>query len=594
MPIVNDFALRWPDLLIDARVARLHHSMHLALGPLAEQAAALAAPASRAALGLWQRDPAVWSRDAAVQAKVAQRLGWLDSPAMIADNLGRLMTFADGIRQDGFTDAVLLGMGGSSLAPEVLRAVLGPAPGGLRLRMLDSTDPAAVLAIDSPLERTLFLLASKSGTTIEPNSLAAHFQHALRHAGIERWSRHFVAITDEGTELARRARADQFREVFINPTDIGGRYSALSFFGLVPAALMGHDVAALVGWGLAMLACSEPDSGAAGRQGATELGIAMAAGARGGRDKMTLLVPPALEPFGLWVEQLVAESTGKSGVGVVPIVGEAPASAEAYGPDRLFVNLGVQAQTGAGGDPLAAALERGGAPMVRITMPDIAALGAEFVRWEIATAVAGALLDINPFDEPNVSQAKEATRTLLSNVERGGGLPVPAPDRVASDGVAYTLSSAARRAFAEAGRKAGPEALLSLLRPGDYFALLAYLGPDPALASALQTFRMIVRDRSRAATTCSFGPRYLHSSGQLHKGGPNTGVFVIVSAVPLVDVPIPGEPFSFGMLELAQALGDFQSLDATDRRALHVHLPAPDASVLTAALRALQPSTPGT
>lgn len=595
MPIAHDFALRWPQLQIDTRLARLRSSMHIVHGPLAVQTAALATPASRAALGLWQRDAAVWSRDAAVQAKVAQRLGWLDSPALMADNLARLAAFADGVRSEGFTDAVLLGMGGSSLAPEVLRAVLGPTPDGLRLHMLDSTDPAAVLAIDSPLDRTLFLFASKSGTTIEPNSLAAHFQHALVTAGIDRWSRHFVAITDEGTELARRARADRFREVFINPTDIGGRYSALSFFGMVPAALMGHDVAALVGWGLAMLACSEPDGGAVDRHGAAELGIAMAAGARGGRDKMTLLVPPALEPFGLWVEQLVAESTGKSGVGVVPIVGESPAPADTYGSDRLFISLGVQAHVGdAGSDPLAAALERAGAPVARITMPDLAALGAEFVRWEIATAVAGALLDINPFDEPNVSQAKEATRTLLSCFQREGTLPIPAPDRMTSDRVTYTLSAAARRAFAERGENDGPEALLSLLRPGDYFALLAYLGPDPALAAALQAFRMTVRDRTRAATTLAFGPRYLHSSGQLHKGGPNTGVFVIVSAVPRVDVPIPGEPFSFGTLELAQALGDFQSLDATGRRALHVHLPSPDAALLTAALKTLRPPASGT
>ncbi len=297
MPIAHDFALRWPQLEIDARLARLRGSLHLVYGPLTSQAAALAAPARRAGLGLWQRDAAVWSSDAAVQAKVAQRLGWLDSPALMADNLARLVAFADGVRNDGFTDAVLLGMGGSSLAPEVLRAVLGPAPGGLRLHVLDSTDPAAVLAMDAPLERTVFLLASKSGTTIEPNSLAAHFQHALVAAGIDRWSRHFIAITDEGTELAHRARADQFRDVFINPTDIGGRYSALSFFGMVPAALMGHDVAALLGWGLAMLACADPDGGADDRNGAVELGIAMAAGARSGRDKMTLIVPTALESF---------------------------------------------------------------------------------------------------------------------------------------------------------------------------------------------------------------------------------------------------------------------------------------------------------
>lgn len=590
MPTARDFASRWPTLQIDARISQLRRTMHLVQGPLAAHAATLAAPATRAAQGLFQRDARVWSTDAGVQAKVAQRLGWLDSPRLMADSLDRLRSFADDVRRDGFTDAVLLGMGGSSLAPEVLRAVLGTGPGGLRLHMLDSTDPAAVLATDTPLAHTLFLFASKSGTTIEPNSLAAHFQQALVKAGIDRWSQHFVAITDEGTELARRAREEQFRDLFINPTDIGGRYSALSFFGLVPAALMGQDVSALVGWGLAMLSCSEPSDGADDWRAATELGVAMAAGARSGRDKMTLLVPHALEPFGLWVEQLVAESTGKSGVGVVPVVGEAPAEAGQYGADRLFIDLRVEGVPGdAAGDALTAALERTGAPVVRIKMPELAALGAEFVRWEIATAVAGALLEINPFDEPNVSQAKDATRALLSGFERAGTLPIPVAGRTTADGVRLTLSAAARTALESRGAAvASPEALLSLVDTGDYVALLAYVGPDPALASALQTFRMAVRDDTRAATTLGYGPRYLHSSGQLHKGGPNTGVFILVSATPRVDLPIPGELYSFGTLELAQALGDFQSLDAAGRRALHVHLPSPDASLLTRTLGAPQ------
>jgi transaldolase/glucose-6-phosphate isomerase len=593
MPTARDLASRWPTLQIAARVSRLRRSMHLVQGPLAAHAATLAAPATRAAEGLVQRDTTVWSRDAGVQAKVAQRLGWLDSPLLMADSLERLRSFADGVRRDGFTDAILLGMGGSSLAPEVLRAVLDTAPGGLRLHMLDSTDPAAVLAADTPLAHTLFLFASKSGTTIEPNSLAAHFQQALVKAGIDRWSRHFVAITDEGTELARRAQAEQFRDVFINPADIGGRYSALSFFGLVPSALMGQDVSALVGWGLAMLVCAEPSEGSDDWRGAAELGVAMAAGARSGRNKMTLLVPAALEPFGLWIEQLVAESTGKSGVGVVPVVGETPADAGHYGADRLFIDLRVEGTPGdAAADARIAALEQSGAPVARITMPELAALGAEFVRWEIATAIAGALLEINPFDEPNVSQAKDATRALLSSFQRAGKLPVPAPDRTTADGVTLTLSAAARVAL-ERAATAGPEALLSLLAAGDYFALLAYVGPDPALASALETFRMVVRDRTRAATTFGYGPRYLHSSGQLHKGGPNTGVFVIVSANPHVDLPIPGESFTFGTLELAQALGDFQSLDATGRRALHVHLPSPDAALLARTLGTLQPRPVG-
>jgi glucose-6-phosphate isomerase len=473
----------------------------------------------------------------------------------------RIRTFAEGVRRDGFTDVVLLGMGGSSLAPEVLRAVVGVAPGWPRFQMLDSTDPAAVRAAATPPDRTLYLLASKSGSTIEPNSLAAHFQARLRSAGIAAWGRHFVAITDEGTELAERAAAERFRDVFINPSDIGGRYSALSFFGLVPAALMGQDVSAILGWGEAMLAAAtaEPDALA---NPAGALGVFMAVAARRGRDKLTLSQPPPLEPFGLWVEQLVAESTGKNGVGVIPIAGEPLASPDRYGSDRLFVRM-------------AAAVDRL-APAVSIDLPESTAIGAEFMRWEIATAVAGALLGINPFDEPNVQQAKDATRALLDAFKRDGRLPLRQPDLTTPDGVSLTLSRSARARLGHAG----PDEFLSVIAAGDYFGLLAYLGPDRSIAEALHTFRVQVRDRTRAATMFGYGPRYLHSTGQLHKGGPNTGVLVIVTATPTEDIAIPGEPYSFGTLELAQALGDFNSLDDAGRRALHVHLPSPDAALL--------------
>jgi glucose-6-phosphate isomerase len=283
----------------------------------------------------------MWSDEPAVQQKIANRLGWLDSPALMADSLPRLQAFAEAVKRDGFTDVVLLGMGGSSLAPEVLRAVLGVAPGWPRLHMLDSTDPAAVLAAATPPERTLYLLASKSGTTIEPNSLAAHFQRLLQEARVPRWADHFVAISDEDTELARRARAERFRDLFINPTDIGGRYSALSFFGLVPAALMGQNIAALVGWGIAMLSTAEPGFGEARSNPAVALGLAIGSATRAGRDKLTLILPPALEPFGLWVEQLIAERTGKNGHGIVPIAGEPLAEHGHYGKDRLFVRLRI-------------------------------------------------------------------------------------------------------------------------------------------------------------------------------------------------------------------------------------------------------------
>ena len=574
-----DLLTRWPALEVAARRSRLQHSLHLSAGPIAARFGADAATAARAAAALWRRETAAWSSAPDVQATIANRLGWLDSPGLMADSLDRLRTFAAGVTRDGFTDVVLLGMGGSSLAPEVLRSVVGTAPGWPRLLMLDSTDPAAIRAAATPPAHTLYLLASKSGTTIEPNALAAHFRHSLEAAGVARWSDHFVAITDEGTELARRARAEEFREIFINPSDIGGRYSALSFFGLVPAALMGQDIAALAGWGLAMLSSAGASAGrvldtsAVADNPAVGLGLMLGAAARDGRDKLTLLLPAELEPFGLWVEQLVAESTGKNGVGIVPIAGETAASPSRYGNDRLFVDVRRRRADGdATGDSRIGELEAAGHPTATIEWDELPALGAEFVRWEVATAIAGALLQINPFDEPNVRQAKDATTTLLSAYQSQGALPNATPDQTLGDGVTLTASREARRQLA--GHEA--DALLTLLRPGDYFALLAYVSAESDLAGELAAFRNAVRDRTRAATMFGVGPRYLHSTGQLHKGGPNTGVFVLVTASPRADLDIPGYPFTFGTLEQAQALGDFASLDAAGRRALHVHLPAAD------------------
>ena len=548
--------------------AYLQDSLHLVAGPLAEPIHRAGGAAERAAVGLWQRDPSAWSADRATQQKIANRLGWMRSPTLMADSIPRLRAFAENVKRDGIADVVLLGMGGSSLAPEVIRASIGVAPGSPRFRMLDSTDPAAVRAAATPPASTLYILASKSGTTIEPNSLAAHFKQRLVDDGIARWADHFVAITDDGTALAERARVEAFREAFINPSDIGGRYSALSFFGLVPAALMGVDLDALVGWGLAMIDAADGARGfsRAEQNPAVALGLAIGAAANAGRDKLTLILPDAFETFGLWVEQLIAESTGKQGKGIVPIAGEPIADPSSYGSDRFFVRLRTDRR-----EP-----EMKLEPRVDIDVAEPSALGAEFVRWEIATAVAGALLEINPFDEPNVQQAKDATRKLLDQYTSAGRLPVPPADRSAPGGIELTLTSAARQLL----KKDNPEAILTLIRTGDYAALLAYLGFDDALSAELASLRRTIRDRTGAATMSGYGPRYLHSTGQLHKGGPNSGVFVLITATPEADVPIPGEPFSFGTLELAQALGDFASLDATGRRALHVHLAAPDPGLL--------------
>jgi len=580
MQSAHELVSRWPALGVAEKRARLSGSLQLTAGRLERALGAASPAATRAAQGLWQHDPSAWSADPAVQKAIGDRLGWMTSPALMADSVDRLRTFATAVQRDGFTDVVLLGMGGSSLAPEVLRAVVGVAAGWPRFHMLDSTDPAAVRATTDAIapKTSLFLLASKSGGTIEPNVLAAHFRETLERAGVARYADHFVAITDPGTAVEKRARDEKFRDVFLNPSDIGGRYSALSFFGMVPAALMGQDVGEIVGWGLAMLAAAEPDDGAPLANPALALGLAMGAGARDGMDKLTLIAPRSLDAFGLSVEQLIAESTGKRGTGIVPIANERPGDAAKYGSDRVFVRVrtGSAADEGAR-DALKASLVTQQAPWVDIDLPATAALGAEFVRWEIATAVAGALIQIDPFDQPNVQQAKDATQALLGKYKSAGALPIPPADHTLSNGIVLTLSAAAKTTLAGADA----DQFLRLIHAGDYFALLAYVSTaDAVLAAELATLRQAVRDRTRAATMFGFGPRYLHSTGQLHKGGANSGVFLLVTAAPREDVSIPGEKFSFATLELAQAVGDFTSLDAAGRRALHAHLPSPDPALL--------------
>ena len=566
---------------VPGRRAGFQPSLRLRPGPFAQSWQRRIAEVNAAAAALWRRDPSVWSGDQAVQQTIANRLGWLSSPSLMADAIDRLQALRSGVKRDGFTDVVLLGMGGSSLAPEVLHAIVGVNPGWPELHIVDSTDPAAIQAASTPPATTLYLLASKSGTTIEPNSLAAFFRARLEAAGLP-WARHFIAITDAGTELEERARSDGFRDVFINPSDIGGRYSAISYFGLVPAALMGQDLPEIIGDSLGMLAAAESPIDAASPNPATSLGLAIGAAAAEGRDKLTLIVPWMLEPFGLWVEQLVAESTGKQGTGVIPIAGEPPAPADRYSGDRLFVRLRYVRPINDGDfderddTALVEQLDARGAPVVEIDWLQPTSLGAEFVRWEIATAIAGAMLKINPFDEPNVQQAKDATAKLLSHYRVEQRLPSACADFALPGGIALAASAAARQHFGDAG----PDSILTLIGEHDYFALLAYVGPDDEIANELQALRAAVRDRTRAATMFGYGPRYLHSTGQLHKGGPNTGVFVIVTADPVEDLAIPGEAFTFGTLEMAQALGDFNSLDAAGRRAVHVHLPRPDARLI--------------
>ena len=518
---------------------------------------------------LWGRRLDAWTSDPATQQLVANRLGWLQAIDFVTPLVPRLQAFTDSVVRGGFTDVVLLGMGGSSLAPEVLRRVLCPADRMPRFQVLDSVDPDAVRAAMVRARDTLFILASKSGSTIEPNVMAAEARRRVIAEGHADWNTRFVAITDQDTALHRRAVSERFRDVFVNPSDIGGRYSALSLFGMVPAALMGLDVEALLAAARSMEHACRIDR-AADNPGFA-LGALMAAGARAGRDKLTLRVPPELDSFGLWVEQLVAESTGKHGKGIVPITGE-PSDAR-LGEDRLVVAMSAGSLKAPGVDRL----DSEGVPNALLEMPDLMALGAEFLRWEIATATAGLLLDINPFDEPNVQQAKDATRALLDRYREQHRLPFPEPHG-SRRGARMTLTEPA--IAAQAG--APVDAFLEVVQPTDYVALLAYVPPDdPAWESALQTFRLSIAARCATATTVGYGPRYLHSTGQLHKGGAANGVFIIITADPTEDLPIPDEPYSFGVLEMAQALGDFESLDRTGRRALLVRLERRDVQLFT-------------
>ena len=503
---------------------------------------------------LWGRDATLWGLAAEHQRVIANRLGWLTVVERMQEQVESLRRFADEVRGAGFRRAVLLGMGGSSLAPEVLRTTFGTRPGFLDLTVLDTTDPATVLAVDRSLDldQTLFLVASKSGTTIETLSHLAYFWQRTGGRGSQ-----FVAITDTDTPLEALARERGFRRVFVNPADIGGRYSALSYFGLVPAALIGLDLGALLDRAARLAeACMTPQDNPG-----LQLGAVLAGAALAGRDKLTLVLPPELAAFGAWVEQLIAESTGKQGKGIVPVVDEPLGPPAVYGNDRLFVRLALEEVPE---PPELVALAAAGHPVVTLPLRDPFDLGGEFFRWEFATALAGVVLGIDPFDEPNVQEAKDATARVLEEYERLGRLPEP--ELVARANGVGVLGAAA------ASVEAALREFLEQVRPGDYLALQAYLPYQPAVQAALGALRVHLRDRLRVATTLGFGPRFLHSTGQLHKGGPDTGLFLQLVSEDPEDVAIPGRPYSFGVLKRAQALGDLRALEARGRRVRRVVL----------------------
>jgi transaldolase/glucose-6-phosphate isomerase len=472
------------------------------------------------------------------------------------------------VRNDGYTRAAVLGMGGSSLAPELFSRVFRETD-GLELRILDSTHPDAVRGFREWAQsaRTLFCVSSKSGSTTEPNAF-----HAAMSAFAPALD--FVAITDPGSSLAELARAQEFRAIVEGQPDVGGRYSALSAFGLLPAALHGVDLNGLLQRASAMAqACRRP----APENPGLRLGVAIGEAALAGRDKLTILTSPRLASFGDWVEQLIAESTGKAGRGIVPIVGEPAGEPQAYGHDRYFVFVTLAEDADPEWSRLADELERRGHPWLNIELADPLDVGAEFIRWEVATAAAGIMLEIDPFDQPNVQESKDATTALLEAFRRDGALPTPTPLVADETAAAY----ADPRALGD-DLVTVDEALRSLvaaIRPGDYAAILAYLPQDPDTEARLQRLRATLRDALGVATTLGFGPRFLHSTGQLHKGGPDSGVFLQLTGEPRRDLPIPGWEETFGTLIAAQALGDLQSLQRRGRRVLRLHLQDMDAGL---------------
>ncbi len=508
---------------------------------------------------LWRRDPTLWKSDPDHQRIIADALGWLDVAEGMQTKAGDLAGFAGEVASEGFTHAVLLGMGGSSLAPEVLRATFGVRDGYPDLVICDSTDPQAVRSIQAglDLEKTLFIVSSKSGGTTETASFHAYFYDAVRRAAGDRAGRQFIAITDPGTSLHDDALAQNFRAVFLNPPDIGGRYSALSYFGLVPAALTGLDVAALLD--RARQVAGQCGPGVPPHENpAVKLGAALGELARGGRDKVTFALSPSLASLGAWLEQLLAESTGKEGVGLVPVDGESLGAPEVYGDDRVFVYLHLSGEHDARQKEALHAIADGH-PTMTIDVGELLDLGGEFLRWEIATAAAGAVLGIDPFDQPNVQESKDNTKRLLNAFVAEGRLP-------ASDGDASVF-------IGDQGLEQAVQRLLDSLGAGDYFALQAYLPRTEQAHRILQGIRMLVRDRRRVATALGYGPRFLHSTGQLHKGGAANGVFLqLTCGDPGGDLEIPDAPYTFGVLKRAQALGDLEALRSRDRRVLHVDL----------------------
>ena len=523
---------------------------------------------------LWQGDASLWTGD-----DESKWLGWL---RIVEDQIAHAQQFRDvaaDAAKAGFTHALLLGMGGSSLCPEVFKITFGEQKGHPELHVLDSTDPAQIKAIEEQVDlaRTLCIVSSKSGSTLEPNIFKQYFFDQIQKVvGKEKVGEHFIAVTDPGSKMQQVAERDHFRKIFFGQTSIGGRYSALSNFGIVPAAVMGLDVSKFLERTEEMVQACRPEVAADHNPGAV-LGIILGTLGNLGRNKITIITSPGIRDLGAWLEQLIAESTGKQGKGLIPVDREILGAPEVYGDDRVFAHLRLASEPDTAQNQKLDALRKAGHPVIEIELADVYDLGQEFFRWEIATAVAGSILKINPFNQPDVEASKIVTRQLTEAYEKSGKLPEEAPifeeggiklftdERNAANLAKLTTNDRSLTGFLRAH--------LNQLGPGDYLGLLGYIQMNAEHEEQLQLIRHSIRDRKHVATCLGFGPRFLHSTGQAYKGGPNTGVFLQITCDDANDLPVPDQKYTFGTVKAAQARGDFQVLADRKRRALRVHLP---------------------
>jgi transaldolase / glucose-6-phosphate isomerase len=522
---------------------------------------------------LWARDASLWTN-----TDESKWLGWLGITEEQLASRDKFQEIAGEIRDAGFTHALLLGMGGSSLCVEVLKLTFGKISGFPQIHVLDSTDPAQIKAVESSIDiaKTIFIVSSKSGSTLEPNIFKQYFFDRVKQAvGHAEAGKHFIAITDPGSHLQRVAEADGFRHIFFGVPSIGGRYSALSDFGMIPGAIQGVDIPRFLELADEMAhACASVVPG--DENPGVILGAILGTAQRNGGDKLTIVASPGISDLGAWLEQLLAESTGKEGKGIIPVDREQLGSPEVYGNDRVFVYLRLAKAPDSKQDSAVEALEEAGQPVVRITVPDLYDVAQEFFRWEIATAVAGSIIGVNAFNQPDVEASKIATRKLTSEYEQKGSLP---PESPVLEEAGIKLFTDAKNAAALKQASGSDATLVGYLRAhldrlkaGDYFAVLGYIEMNEAHEAQLQSIRHAVRGKKRVATCVGFGPRFLHSTGQAYKGGPNSGVFLQITCDDAADVPVPGQKYTFGIVKAAQARGDFQVLAERNRRALRVHL----------------------